>query len=59
MLRLAVLFAVIALLAGFFGFYGLSDVSANIAKFFALMFAILFVIALIAGAKVFGPSTSV
>lgn len=58
MLRLAILFAVIALVAGALGFYGLSDVSANIAKFFALIFAILFVVALVAGARVFGgPST--
>lgn len=58
MLRLAIIFAIIALIAGAFGFYGLSDVSANIAKFFALLFAILFVVALIAGAKIFGPSTT-
>jgi uncharacterized membrane protein YtjA (UPF0391 family) len=58
MLRLAILFAVIALIAGALGFYGLSDVSANIAKFFALLFAILFVVALIAGARIFGPSVT-
>lgn len=58
MLRLAILFAVIALIAGALGFYGLSDVSANIAKFFALLFAILFIVALIAGARIFGPSTT-
>ena len=58
MLRLAILFAVIALIAAGLGFYGLSDVSANFAKFFALIFAILFVVALVAGARVFGgPST--
>lgn len=58
MLRLAIIFAVIALIAGALGFYGLSDLSANIAKFFALLFAILFVVALIAGARIFGPSTT-
>jgi uncharacterized membrane protein YtjA (UPF0391 family) len=58
MLRLAIVFAIIALIAGALGFYGLSDVSANIAKFFALLFAILFVVALIAGAKIFGPSVT-
>ncbi|MFO0890204.1 MAG: DUF1328 domain-containing protein [Isosphaeraceae bacterium] len=58
MLRLAILFAVIALIAGALGFYGLSDMSANIAKFFALLFAVLFVVAMIAGARVFGPSTT-
>ena len=54
MLRLAILFAVIALIAGALGFYGLSDVSANIAKFFALIFAILFIVALITGVRAFG-----
>lgn len=49
MLRLAIVFAVIALLAGAFGFYGLSDVSATIAKFFALLFAVLFLITLVLG----------
>jgi uncharacterized membrane protein YtjA (UPF0391 family) len=57
MLRLAIVFAVIALIAAGLGFYGLSDVSASFAKFFALIFAVLFVVALIAGARVFsGPS---
>jgi uncharacterized membrane protein YtjA (UPF0391 family) len=56
MLRLAIIFAVIALIAAALGFYGLSDVSANFAKFFALIFAVLFVVALIAGARIFsGP----
>ena len=49
MLRLAIVFAVIALIAAGLGFYGLSDVSASFAKFFALIFAVLFVVALIAG----------
>ena len=49
MLRLAIVFAIIALIAGGLGFYGLSDVSASFAKFFALIFAVLFVVALIAG----------
>jgi uncharacterized membrane protein YtjA (UPF0391 family) len=58
MLRLAILFAVIAMIAAALGFYGLSDVSANFAKFFALIFAVLFIVAVIAGARVFGgPST--
>jgi len=49
MLRLAIVFAVISLLAAFFGFYGLSDASASIAKFFALIFAVLFLITLVLG----------
>jgi uncharacterized membrane protein YtjA (UPF0391 family) len=57
MLRLAVIFAIIALIAGALGFYGLSDVSADIAKFFALIFAILFVVALIVGGRIFSSTT--
>jgi len=58
MLRMAVLFAIIALIAAGLGFYGLSDVSANIAKFFALIFAVLFVVALLVGARIFGGATT-
>jgi uncharacterized membrane protein YtjA (UPF0391 family) len=58
MLRLAVLFAIIALLAAAFGFYGLSDVSADIAKFFALIFAVLFVVALLVGGRIFSGATT-
>jgi uncharacterized membrane protein YtjA (UPF0391 family) len=54
MLRLAILFAIIALVAGALGFYGLSDISATIAKFFALVFLVLFVIALLVGAQILG-----
>jgi len=57
MLRWAILFAVIALIAGALGFYGLSDVSADIAKFFALVFVVLFVVALIVGRSVVGGPT--
>jgi uncharacterized membrane protein YtjA (UPF0391 family) len=59
MLRLAIVFAIIALIAAAFGFYGLSDMSANFAKFFALIFAVLFVVALIAGARIFGGAPTV
>jgi uncharacterized membrane protein YtjA (UPF0391 family) len=59
MLRLAILFALIAIIAGALGFYGLSDVSANIAKFFALIFLVLFVIALVMGARIFGGAGAV
>jgi uncharacterized membrane protein YtjA (UPF0391 family) len=58
MLRLAIVFAIIALIAAGFGFYGLSDVSADIAKFFALIFAVLFVVALLVGARIFGGATT-
>jgi len=59
MLRLAIVFAIIALIAAAFGFYGLSDMSANFAKFFALIFAVLFVVALIAGARIFSGAPTV
>jgi uncharacterized membrane protein YtjA (UPF0391 family) len=50
MLRLALMFAIISLLAGAFGFYGLSDASATVAKVFAMIFGVLFLLALVAGA---------
>jgi uncharacterized membrane protein YtjA (UPF0391 family) len=57
MLRWAIAFAIISLIAGFLGFYGLSETSADIAKFFALVFLVLFVIALIVGRRVIeGPT---
>jgi uncharacterized membrane protein YtjA (UPF0391 family) len=59
MLRLAIVFAIIALIAGALGFYGLSDVSADIAKFFALIFAVLFIVAMLVGARIFGPTPTV
>jgi len=57
MLRWAIAFAIIAVIAAALGFYGLSDVSANIAKFFALVFVILFVVALVVGRSVVGGPT--
>ena len=54
MLRLAILFAIIAIVAGALGFYGLSDVSASFAKFFALIFLVLFVDRPAGGARIFG-----
>jgi len=49
MLRLAILFAIISLLAAAFGFYGVSDASAGIAKFMAIAFAVMFAVTLIVG----------
>lgn len=57
MLRWAIAFALISLVAGLFGFYGLSETSASIAKFFALVFLVLFVIALVVGRRVVGGPT--
>jgi uncharacterized membrane protein YtjA (UPF0391 family) len=59
MLRLAILFAIIAIVAAGLGFYGLSDVSASFAKFFALIFLVLFVIALVVGTRIFGGTSAV
>lgn len=52
MLRLALMFAIVSMLAAALGFYGVSDASATIAKMFALVFAVLFLLALVAGLTV-------
>jgi len=57
MLRWAIAFAIIALIAGALGFYGLSNTAADIAKFLALLFVVLFVIALVVGRGVVGGPT--
>ena len=49
MLRLAILFAIISMLAAAFGFYGVSNASADIAKFIALIFAVMFIVAIALG----------
>lgn len=55
MLRWALIFAVIALIAGAFGFYGLEDAAATFAKvlffLFLLPFIVLLIFGLLAGAK--------
>jgi len=48
-LRLAILFAIISMLAAAFGFYGVSNASADIAKFIALIFAVMFIVAIALG----------
>jgi uncharacterized membrane protein YtjA (UPF0391 family) len=57
MLRWAIAFAIIAIIAAALGFYGLADTSADIAKFLALVFVVLFVIALVVGRSVIGGPT--
>jgi uncharacterized membrane protein YtjA (UPF0391 family) len=57
MLRWAIAFAVLAVIAAALGFGGLADTSASIAKMFALVFVVLFVIALIVGRSVVGGPT--
>jgi uncharacterized membrane protein YtjA (UPF0391 family) len=54
MLRWAIAFAIIAIIAAALGFYGLADTSADIAKFLALVFVVLFVVALGVGGSVMG-----
>ncbi|AMV38345.1 DUF1328 domain-containing protein [Planctomyces sp. SH-PL62] len=58
MLRLAILFAIISMLAAAFGFYGVSDASAGIAKFIALIFAVMFIASLIVGLTVVRKTTA-
>lgn len=57
MLRWALTFAIIALIAAGLGFYGLSNTAADIAKFFALVFLVLFVVAMVAGRNLVGGPT--
>jgi len=57
MLRWAIAFAIIAIIAAALGFYGLANASADIAKFLALVFVVLFVIALVVGRRVIGGPT--
>lgn len=57
MLRWAIVFALIAIVASGLGFFGLADTSAQIAKLFALVFVVLFIIALVAGRRTLGGPT--
>jgi uncharacterized membrane protein YtjA (UPF0391 family) len=47
MLRLALIFFVVALIAGVFGFTGIAGTAASIAQFFFVLFLVLFFGALI------------
>jgi len=58
MLRWAITFAIIAIIAAALGFGGLADTSADIAKFLAMVFVVLFVIALVVGRSVIGGPTA-
>jgi uncharacterized membrane protein YtjA (UPF0391 family) len=55
MLRWALAFFILALIAGAMGFYGLEGTAMTIARFLAILFLILFVIALVVGQRVMGP----
>jgi uncharacterized membrane protein YtjA (UPF0391 family) len=49
MLRWAIVFLIVALIAGALGFYHVSDLSSNIAWILFVIFLILFVVSLIFG----------
>jgi uncharacterized membrane protein YtjA (UPF0391 family) len=53
MLRWAAIFFVIAIVAAVFGFGGISEGAADIAKFFFFLFLIGFLIVLVIGLKIF------
>ena len=53
MLRWSVIFFVIAIVAAIFGFTGISEGAASIAKVLFGIFALLFVLALIGGLTIF------
>ena len=57
MLRWAIAFFIIAIVASALGFYGLAGMSADIAKFLALVFLVLFIVALVVGRRVVGGPT--
>jgi uncharacterized membrane protein YtjA (UPF0391 family) len=54
MLRWAITFFIIAIIAAVFGFSGVSGAATDIAKFLALIFVVLFVISLVMGRGAFG-----
>jgi uncharacterized membrane protein YtjA (UPF0391 family) len=57
MLRWALAFFILAIVAAALGFGGLAGTSMDIAKFLALIFVVLFVIALVVGRSVVGGPT--
>ena len=57
MLRWALAFFILAVVAAALGFGGLAGTSMDIAKFLALIFVVLFVIALVVGRSVVGGPT--
>jgi len=54
MLRWAITFFIIAIVAAALGFGGLSGTAADIAKFLVLVFLVLFVISLVVGRRALG-----
>ena len=54
MLRWAVIFLIISIVAAIFGFGGIAEGAADIARVLFFIFIVLFVLTLIFGAKIFG-----
>ena len=54
MLKWAAIFLVISIIAAIFGFGGIAEGAASIAKVLFFIFIVLFVLTLIFGAKIFG-----
>ena len=57
MLSWALLFLIVALIAGGFGFFGTAMVAADIARILFFVFLVLFVVSLIAGRRSTTPPT--
>ena len=55
MLRWAILFLIVAIIAGVFGFGGIVAVATDIARLLFLVFMVLFVVALVAGRRMTSP----
>jgi uncharacterized membrane protein YtjA (UPF0391 family) len=55
MLRWAILFLIVAIIAGVFGFGGIAAAATDIARLLFVVFLVLFVIALIAGRRITSP----
>ena len=51
MLRWAIIFAIIAVVAAAFGFTGVEGTATTLAKIFALIFVILFVVSIVMGRR--------
>ncbi len=57
MLRWALMFAIIAVIASILGFTNLAGTSYDIAKLFALVFLVLFVVSIVVGRRALGGPT--
>jgi uncharacterized membrane protein YtjA (UPF0391 family) len=55
MLRLALVFFLLALLSGFLGFFGLAGLAASVARLLLIAFTVLFLISALSGSLVGRP----